>query len=65
MEAKKNATAWQIRCTRCDFTEPWDNKGSDRQKNAARKFFFGRCPQCKRIRFRVIEKVPDAKLGGL
>lgn len=61
MEAKRNATAWQIRCTRCDFTEPWD-KGNDRQKTAARKFVFGRCPQCKRIRFRVIEKVPDLKM---
>ncbi|HEX5398101.1 MAG TPA: hypothetical protein VFY06_03530, partial [Verrucomicrobiae bacterium] len=60
MESQKNAVAWQIRCTRCDFTEPWAD-GGDRRKTDARKFVFGRCPQCKRIRFRVIEKVPDVK----
>jgi predicted nucleic-acid-binding Zn-ribbon protein len=50
----------QIRCLRCEFTEPW-NKASVRLNAAGRKFIFGRCPQCKRIRFRVIEKVPDPK----
>jgi Zn finger protein HypA/HybF involved in hydrogenase expression len=58
MEAKKNATGWQIRCTRCDFAEPWD-KPRAQTKSVRRKFIFGRCPNCKRIRFRVIEKVPD------
>lgn len=61
MNAKKTATGWQIRCMRCDFAEPWE-KPAARTKSAARKFVFGRCPNCKRIRFRVIEKVPDPKL---
>ena len=60
MKPKKPADLWQIRCTRCDFCEPWD-KPVARTKSAGRKFIFGRCPQCKRIRFRVIEKVPDPK----
>ena len=63
MEPKKHANGWQIRCLRCDFTEPWDNPGT-RLKASGRKFVFGRCPHCKRIRFRVIEKVPDPKARG-
>ena len=58
MDPKKRATGWQIRCTRCDFTEPWG-------KATGHKFIFGRCPQCKRIRFHAIEKVPDPKALGL
>ena len=64
MQAKKSATGWQIRCLRCDFAEPW-NKPNVRLKASGRKFIFGRCPQCKRIRFRVVEKIPDAKAHGL
>ena len=48
---EKGATGWQIRCVRCDFTEPWS-------KAVGKKFLFGRCPNCKRIRFHIIEKVP-------
>ena len=58
MQPKKQANTWQIRCTRCDFSEPWD-KPVTRAKSGKPKFVFGRCPQCKRIRFRVIELVPD------
>jgi Zn finger protein HypA/HybF involved in hydrogenase expression len=61
MEPKKQTSGWQIRCLRCDSIEPWD-KPVVRTKSSARKFIFGRCPQCKRIRFRVIEKVPDPKV---
>jgi Zn finger protein HypA/HybF involved in hydrogenase expression len=64
MNPKKRAPEWQIRCMRCDSTEPWDQPGV-RIKASGRKFVFGRCPQCKRIRLRVIEKVPDPKLHGL
>ncbi len=64
MEPKNRAPGWQIRCLRCDSTEPWD-KPVARLKTAGRKFVFGRCPQCKRIRFRVIEKIPDAKMRGV
>ena len=64
MNAKKNATGWQIRCLKCNFTEPWDKSGV-RLKSAGRKYIFGCCPHCKRIRFRVIEKVPDPKAHGL
>jgi len=64
MESKKSANGWQIRCLRCDFAEPWD-KPVTRTKSSGRKYIFGRCPNCKRIRFRVIEKVPDPKAHGL
>jgi phage FluMu protein Com len=63
MESKKRATDWQIRCLKCDSTEPW-GKPVLRLKASGRKFVFGRCPQCKRIRFRVIEKVPDPEAKG-
>ena len=59
-EAKKNAIGWQIRCLKCDFTEPWD-KPDGRLKPGSRKYIFGCCPHCKRIRFRVIETVPDPR----
>jgi phage FluMu protein Com len=64
MSSKKRAPGWQIRCTRCDFAEPCDKPGG-RLKASGRKFIFGRCPNCKRIRFRVIETVPDPKAHGL
>ena len=61
MEPKKHSNGWQIRCLRCDSIEPWD-KPVGRLTASSRKFIFGRCPECKRIRFRVIEKVPDPKV---
>jgi phage FluMu protein Com len=64
MNPKKHTPDLQIRCLKCDTTEPWDKPGV-RLKVSGRKFVFGRCPQCKRIRFRVIEKVPDPKAHGL
>ena len=64
MEPKKHSNGWQIRCLRCDSIEPCDKPGGH-LKASGRKFIFGRCPQCKRIRFRVIEKVPDPKAHGL
>ena len=63
MEHKKRVANWQIRCLRCDSTEPCDKPGA-RAEAAGHKFIFGRCPNCKRIRFRVIEKVPDPKALG-
>jgi hypothetical protein len=64
MKPNKSAPDWQIRCLRCDFTEPWEKPGA-RIKASGRKFIFGRCPHCKRIRLRVIEKVPDPEMHGL
>ena len=61
MELKKQSNGWQIRCLRCDSIEPCGKPGGH-LKASGRKFIFGRCPQCKRIRFRVIEKVPDPKV---
>jgi hypothetical protein len=52
------ASGLQIRCLKCDFTERWD-KHDVRLKAAGRTYSFGRCPQCKRIRLRVIEKAAD------
>ena len=60
MKPKKQAINWRIRCIRCDFSEPWD-KPVARTNASGRKFIFGRCPHCKRIRFRVVEPVPDPK----
>lgn len=63
MNPKKRAPDLQIRCLRCDSIEPWDKPGV-RLNASGQKFVFGRCSQCKRIRFRVIEKVPDPKARG-
>jgi Zn finger protein HypA/HybF involved in hydrogenase expression len=60
MPAKKRAPGWQIRCLKCDFAEPWSKHGIGR-KATKPMYVSGRCPQCKRIRFRVIEKVPTAQ----
>ena len=57
MAAKKRAAGWQIRCLKCGDTEPW-GKRSAQSKSAERSYVFGRCPKCKRIRMRVVEKVP-------
>jgi len=51
------APGMQIRCLKCEFTEPWDKHGV-RLKASGRTYIFGRCPQCKRVRIRVIEKIP-------
>ena len=54
-DSEKRAPGWQIRCLKCDFTEPWDKYGI-RLKASGRTYTFGRCAQCKRIRLHVIEK---------
>ena len=58
MKSKERPVAWQIRCLKCDNTEPW-KKSVVRIKTAGRKYIFGRCPQCKRIHIRVIEQKPQ------
>jgi phage FluMu protein Com len=60
MDPEKRAPGWQIRCLKCDFTEPW-GKYSIRLKAVGRTYTYGRCPQCKRVRIHVIEKVPPAE----
>ena len=57
MSGKKLAGGWQIRCLKCGYAESWGKHGG-RSRIAERSYTFGRCPHCKRIRFRVIEKVP-------
>jgi Zn finger protein HypA/HybF involved in hydrogenase expression len=61
MAARKRASGWQIRCLNCDCAEPWLKPGA-RAKAAERSYTFSRCPNCKRIRFRVIERVPTGPL---
>jgi len=61
MKSKKHVTGLQIRCVKCDFAEPWGNPAAP-TKGTARKFVFGRCPNCKRIRLRVLETVPDPRV---
>ena len=60
MNLEKRASGWQIRCLKCDFTEPW-GKYHTRLKAVGRTYTYGRCPQCKRVRIYVIEKIPPAK----
>jgi hypothetical protein len=58
---EKRAPGWQVRCLQCDFIEPWGKYGV-RLKAVGRTYTFGRCPQCKRIRIHVIEKVPPTEV---
>lgn len=48
------APGWQIRCLKCDFTEPYGKYGS-RLRAAGRKYTLGYCSHCRGIRFYVIE----------
>jgi hypothetical protein len=51
---KARAPGWQIRCLKCDFTEPYGKYGI-RMRAAGRKYTFGYCSHCRGIRFYVIE----------
>ena len=51
---KARAPGWQIRCLKCDFTEPYGKCGI-RTRAAGRKYTFGYCSHCRGIRFYVIE----------
>jgi hypothetical protein len=55
---EKPVSGMQLRCLKCDLVEPWD-KHDVRLKATGRTYIFGRCPQCKRIRMRVIEKAAN------
>jgi hypothetical protein len=61
MDTEKRAPGWQVRCLKCDLAEPWGKYGI-RHKAVGRTYAFGRCAQCKRIRLRVIEKVPPPEI---
>ena len=56
------APAWQVRCLKCDHAEAWDKPF--RPGARGRKFIFGRCNQCKRVRFLVIEKAVPVWAAG-
>jgi predicted nucleic-acid-binding Zn-ribbon protein len=60
MSAEMRAPGWQIRCLKCGFAELWGKYGV-RRGAAGKSFTIGRCSQCRRIRFHVIEKVPAAR----
>jgi len=57
-EKEKRPNGWQIRCIKCDFVQPWGDFRV-RPKTGSRKYIFGRCHHCKRIRFLVVEQVPN------
>ena len=48
------APGWQIRCLKCDFTEPFGKYGI-RMKAAGKKYTVGYCSHCRGLRFYVIE----------
>jgi len=54
-----SAPGWRIRCMRCDGIQPWDKFGI-RPKTTGPEFTVIHCPQCKRVRTHIIEKVPPA-----
>jgi hypothetical protein len=60
MNAETRAPGWQIRCLKCGFAEPWGKYGV-RRWATGKSFTIGRCSQCQRIRFHVIEKNPASR----
>jgi len=54
------APGWQIRCLKCDFTEPYGKYGI-RLGAAGKKYTLGYCSQCRGLRGFVIEKAKLAK----
>ncbi len=49
------APGWNIRCLKCNFTEPYGKYGI-RLGAAGKKYTAGYCSQCRGIRFYVIER---------
>ena len=49
------APGWNIRCLKCNFTEPYGKYGI-RLGAAGKKYTVGYCSQCRGIRFYVIER---------
>lgn len=58
MDPETRAPGWQIRCTRCGFTEHWGNYGIRLGAFSWKKYTIGRCANCNRIGFHAIEKRP-------
>jgi hypothetical protein len=48
------APGWQIRCLKCDFTEPFGKYGI-RMRAAGKKYTWGYCSHCRGLRFYIIE----------
>ncbi len=57
-DPEKRAPGWQVRCTRCGFTEPWGMYGVRLHAVSWKKYTFGRCAQCRRFGFHAIERRP-------
>jgi len=55
MDPEKRAPGWQIRCTKCGFTEPWGKYGI-RLFAIGTTYTIGWCNTCRWIRFHAIEK---------
>ena len=56
MDPEMRAPGWQVRCTRCGFTEPWGKYGIRLAVWSWKKYTIGRCPSCWGIGFHAIEK---------
>lgn len=59
-DPEKRAPGWQVRCTRCGFTEPWGKYGVRLHAASWKKYTLGRCAQCRRLGFHAIERRPPA-----
>ena len=53
------APGWQIRCLKCDFTEPFGKYGI-RMRAAGKKYTWGYCSHCHGLRFYAIEREKSA-----
>ena len=70
IDPEKRAPGWQIRCTKCGFTEPWGKYGI-RFFAIGTSYTIGWCNTCRWIRFHAIEKTrkiiskpEDSSAGG-
>ena len=59
MTPEQRAPGWQIRCRKCNFTQPYGKYGF-RLGAIGTKYTFGRCPNCRRWSWAIVERMPTA-----
>lgn len=51
------APGWQLRCPKCNWTLPYGKIGIRLGAASRGKRILARCPQCRRLRWVIVERV--------
>jgi DNA-directed RNA polymerase subunit RPC12/RpoP len=54
------APGWQIRCPKCGWMLPYGEIGIRLGAASKGKRILARCPQCRRLRWVIVERVPSS-----